>query len=223
MSNKAKGILLAVILAGILAAAFIGYRVLSARYTAEQAEPSGTAATESAQASAAAAEESAASDDISTESVTEESAEDAQADLPEAPDFRMLTEDGEEVRLSDFQGKPTVVNFWASWCPPCKNELPHFEAAYKEYGEQVNFVMLDLADGYQETEEAAKNYVASQFFTFPVYFDSMAEGAYAYGTFSIPVTVVITADGRLYTQRVGVIPTREMLDEMFVPLLEGAD
>lgn len=71
-----------------------------------------------------------------------------------APDFIMTDADGNEVSLSDFIGKPIVLNFWATWCSPCKSELPTFDAAYATYGEDVQFIMLNLTDGYRETVEA---------------------------------------------------------------------
>jgi thiol-disulfide isomerase/thioredoxin len=105
------------------------------------------------------------------------------------PDFTILDMDGNEVKLSDFFGKPIVLNFWASWCPPCKAELPDFEEACKRYEGKVTFLMVNLTDGKRETVEVAKEYVASQGYTFPVYFDTLQEGAQKYGTdYGIPMT-----------------------------------
>ena len=70
------------------------------------------------------------------------SSESSSAQTPEpvpAPDFTMMNAAGETVKLSDFFGKPIVLNFWASWCGPCKSEMPHFEKCYLEYGEEVEF------------------------------------------------------------------------------------
>ncbi len=112
-----------------------------------------------------------------------------------ALDFTMLDEEGNEVRLFDLVGKPIVLNFWASWCPPCKAEMPDFEDAYKKYGEDVVFVMLNLTDGGRETVETAKAHVESCGYTFPVYFDAEYEGATVYRITSIPQTYFIDADG----------------------------
>ena len=60
-----------------------------------------------------------------------------------APDITVLNSDGEEVKLSDFFGKPIVLNFWASWCPPCKAELPDFDEACKAYEGKVTFLMIN--------------------------------------------------------------------------------
>lgn len=111
------------------------------------------------------------------------------------PDFTMTDASGEEVKLSDFFGKPVVLNFWASWCGPCKSEMPHFEDAYQKYGEDINFVIVNLTDGARETVETASDFIEEQGYTFPLYFDTNTEGAMTYGTYSIPVTYFIGADG----------------------------
>lgn len=112
-----------------------------------------------------------------------------------APDFTMTDASGEEVKLSDFFDKPVVLNFWASWCGPCKSEMPHFEDAYQKYGEDINFVIVNLTDGARETVENASDFIEEQGYTFPLYFDTNTEGAMTYGTYSIPVTYFIGADG----------------------------
>lgn len=122
-----------------------------------------------------------------------------------APDFTMTDASGEEVKLSDFFGKPVVLNFWASWCGPCKSEMPHFEEAYQKYGEDINFVIVNLTDGSRETVETASAFIEEQGYTFPVYFDTSTEGAMTYGTYSIPVTYFIAADGTPVAQASGAL------------------
>ena len=122
-----------------------------------------------------------------------------------APDFTMIDASGEEVKLSDFFGKPVVLNFWASWCGPCKSEMPHFEEAYQKYGEDINFVIVNLTDGSRETVETASAFIEEQGYTFPVYFDTSTEGAMTYGTYSIPVTYFIAADGTPVAQASGAL------------------
>ena len=114
-----------------------------------------------------------------------------------APDFTMYTLDGEAVKLSDFRGKPTVLNFWASWCGPCKMEMPDLEDAYLEYGDEINFLIVNLTDGTSETVESAHGYIESQGYTFPVYYDTAMSGTFAYGVNAIPVTYFLDADGNL--------------------------
>ena len=117
----------------------------------------------------------------------------------------MTDASGEEVKLSDFFGKPVVLNFWASWCGPCKSEMPHFEEAYQKYGEDINFVIVNLTDGSRETVETASAFIEEQGYTFPVYFDTSTEGAMTYGTYSIPVTYFIAADGTPVAQASGAL------------------
>jgi thiol-disulfide isomerase/thioredoxin len=114
-----------------------------------------------------------------------------------APDFTVTDREGNQFRLSDFRGKPVVLNFWASWCGPCKSEMPDFQAAYEKYGDEIHFLMINLTDGAQETVQSAWQFIKKQGYTFPVYYDTVSSGAIAYGVSSIPVTFFIDADGNL--------------------------
>ena len=79
------------------------------------------------------------------------STEDAEPEKVAAPDFTVYDGTGTEVRLSDYVGKPIVLNFWASWCGPCQSEMPEFDAAYEELGEDIHFLMVNMTDGSRET------------------------------------------------------------------------
>ena len=117
-----------------------------------------------------------------------------------APDFTVYDREGNTVRLSDFIGKPVVLNFWASWCGPCKKEMPDFEEIYKEYGEDVHFVMVNLTDGAQETMKTATTFLDGSGYTFPVYYDKDTDAAYTYQVYGIPVTYFINSEGHLIAQ-----------------------
>ena len=122
-----------------------------------------------------------------------------------APDFTLYDIDGNTYKLSDFRGKPVILNFWASWCGPCKAEMPDFEEAYKTYGEDVQFLIVNLTDGSSETVETASGYIASQGYSFPVYYDVAREGAMAYQIYAIPVTYFIDAEGSVRASNEGMI------------------
>ena len=118
----------------------------------------------------------------------------------QAPDFTVYDRAGNTVRLSDFLGKPVVLNFWASWCGPCKMEMPDFEEIYKEYGEEIHFVMVNLTDGDRETMDTANSFLDNSGYTFPVYYDKDIDAAYTYQVYGIPVTYFINAEGYLIAQ-----------------------
>ena len=126
-----------------------------------------------------------------TEGSTEET---SQADMT-APGFTVYDAAGEPVTLESLRGKPVIVNFWATWCGYCVMEMPDFQAAYEEFGDQIHFMMVNVTDGYQETEAAARAFIAEKGFTFPVYYDLDLSAAGAYGVSSMPVTFFIDAEG----------------------------
>jgi len=129
-----------------------------------------------------------------------------------APDFAMVDADGNSLKLSDLiaTGSPIVLNFWASWCPPCKSEMPVFEKVFKELGDEVLFVMVDLVDGGRETIETGAKFIKSEGYTFPVYFDVHQEGGYAYGIRSIPTTLFIDREGCIVTGIQGAIDEKTL-------------
>ena len=122
-----------------------------------------------------------------------------------APGFTVEDINGNKVRLSDFRGKPVIINFWASWCGPCKSEMPDFEELYKEYGKDIHFLMVNMTDGHKETKEKALKHIESQGYTFPVYFDTQRSAAYSYGVSTIPATYFVDSEGYPVVYRVGIL------------------
>ena len=113
----------------------------------------------------------------------------------EAPDFTVYDPEGNARKLSDFRGKPVLLNFWASWCGPCQMEMPDFQEFYETYGEEVHFVIVNLTDGQQETVESASAFIAEKGYTFPVYYDTDIDAAMQYGVSAVPVSYFIDAEG----------------------------
>ncbi|MGE4466154.1 redoxin family protein [Sphaerochaeta sp.] len=135
-----------------------------------------------------------------------EAAADAPAEeAPKMPDIPLFTLDGEETSFDAVrQGKPAIINYFASWCPPCKQELPHFQAAYDTYGDQISFIFLNAMDGQRETLETLTKFMEDFPFTGPVYTD---EGIFAYifQTNSLPTTVFFNADGSIANGYLGYV------------------
>ena len=145
---------------------------------------------------------------------TQEPAVEAEGTVPEqteaeqsmtAPDFAVVDSEGNQVKLSDFFGKPIVLNFWASWCGPCRSEMPDFDEKYQELGDDVQFLMVNMTDGSRETLDTAKSFVADAGFAFPVFYDVDYDAAIAYGVSSLPTTYFIASDGTLVAYGMGAI------------------
>ncbi len=122
-----------------------------------------------------------------------------------APDFTVYDREGNEVHLSDYIGKPVVLNFWASWCTPCLSEMPDFHEAYAELGEDIHFLMINMTDGSRETVEKASEFIAERGYSFPVFYDIDSDAASAYGVYSLPTTMFIDAEGYGIAQATGAI------------------
>ncbi|GAP06659.1 peroxiredoxin [Anaerolinea thermolimosa] len=114
-------------------------------------------------------------------------------------DFSLTGLDRRTVRLSDLKGKPVVLNFWATWCPPCREEMPLFEKYSREYRDQVTVVGVN----YGEDAVTVQNFVAENKITFPIWLDPKGEISDLYYIDSYPSTFFIDGQGILRARHIG--------------------
>ena len=151
------------------------------------------------------------------EDVENDTATSATQNDSKMPDFTVFTESGEKVTLYEKLDRPVVINFWATWCPPCKSELPAFENLSKEYGDHVEFMMVNLTDGERETVDTVLEFLKDNGYTFPVYYDTRTDAAVKYRVSSIPLTIFMTEDGVMTDYHVGAMTEdilRGYIDEL---------
>jgi len=124
------------------------------------------------------------------------------------PDFTLTSLDGEDITLSDLRGKKVVLNFWATWCPPCKAEMPHMQSFYDEYGKEKNveIIAVNLTTAERDVTADAKVDTVMTFrdsfeLTFPILLDSDPDNSVGadYQIITIPTTYFIDSNG--YIQR----------------------
>lgn len=141
-----------------------------------------------------------------SEGETEVLPEEEESDEVRIPDIPLYRLDGSETSFYEVaQGKPVVLNYFASWCPPCQAEMPHFVEAYRQHKDDVTFLFLDALDGVQETLPKLKNFISKyQMDESTVYYD---EGIFAYifDTNSLPTTVFFYADGAIAGGQLGMM------------------
>lgn len=133
--------------------------------------------------------------------------------MPLVPNFTLTNEKGESVSLSDYSDKVVILNFWASWCPPCKAEMPEFNEMNAELKGSKDVVLLtiNMTDGQRETKEKALKYLKDNNYNLNVLFDVDGIAAGIFGIESIPTTAIIDKEGYLHAYTMGVTTKNAVL------------
>jgi len=138
-----------------------------------------------------------------------------------APDFELATVDGKTFSSKSLKGKPTLLNFWSTWCEPCKLEHELLQEASKFYGDRVQFVGIV----YQDNVEAAQAYLKVRSNLYPQLMDEGSRSAIDYGVSGVPETYVLSADGTVIHKEAGVISgavIRQYIDPMLAAAAPSA-
>lgn len=124
-----------------------------------------------------------------------------------APGFELpgLADPDDVVSLEGVDG-PVVLNIWASWCVPCRREMPVLQAAHEEYGDRVRFIGVN----HQDQRDAALQFLRETGVSYPSGFDPQGATARAYGAFGLPTTYFITASGRIVATKTGELTDAEL-------------
>ena len=228
MNSKKNTIILIIIFVGLMIGTSALYNSLSEKYkpdalslnqaTTENSVPNNTDSASKESNKNATSQETASEDNNNENTSSKSSSEDsnngnetsendsaAESELTLAPDFTVYDLEGNEVHLTDFFGKPIIVNFWASWCGPCKMEMPDFDVAYNTYKDDIVFLMVNMTDGSRETIEVASEFIANSGYTFPVYYDTQYSAAITYSVASLPTSYFLNEKGELVAHAKGAI------------------
>ena len=202
-----------VLLAGLIIGIVAGWRILSAPPTPAISTPTPEPTNEPTPAATPLPET------IQVVKITSESnVQTAVREGNTAPDFSLETLDGKKVRLADLRGKPVLINFWATWCPPCRNEMPEIQAAYEKYTDK-GLVVLAVDFTVQDKLTDVKSYIQELKLTFPILLDDTGDvSAGLYGMIGLPTSFFIDPDGTLRRIQIGAIPP-EKLDEFLAEIL----
>ncbi|MGE5675076.1 MAG: TlpA family protein disulfide reductase [Mycobacterium leprae] len=126
-----------------------------------------------------------------------------------APDFTLPTLGGAKVQLSSLRGKPVLVNFWATWCPPCRQEMPDIQAYYTEHEGQVEIVAVNLTE-QERSVGAVAQFMTDRQFTFPVYLDQNGDTANRYAVQAVPTSYFIDKDGIIRASAKGAMRPQDL-------------
>jgi peroxiredoxin len=130
-----------------------------------------------------------------------------------APEFELQTLDGERVKLSDFRGKKVIVNMWATWCPPCRAEMPDMQKFYDEYkDENVSILAVNMTTSEKSIDDVSA-FLDEFGITFPVVLDQQNEVAEVYQAYALPSSYIIDSNGIIQQKITGPM-NYEMMEQM---------
>ena len=135
----------------------------------------------------------------------------------DAPELTLTTLVGKEESLADYEGQVVLVNLWATWCPPCKAELPVLEQYYKDHVDD-GFAIIGIDFG--EPEATVSSFVETANLTYPIWVDEGQEAGMAFNSYSLPASFVIDRDGTVVLAWTGAI-SQAMLEKHVTPVIEG--
>ncbi|WP_297418206.1 TlpA disulfide reductase family protein [Clostridium sp.] len=195
--NKKELFIAIICFVGFLVVAYIGYNSLSPSYSQKSAESQGN------------------------NSQSKNSNNSSNKDKNKEKDFIVYDKNLNKVKLSDYIGKPVVVNFWASWCPPCKEEMPLFNEISSKYKQdELTVLMVDMTDGQRETVNTAKKFISDNNYNMNVIYDKDSSASMNYNVESIPRTLFIDKNGYIVGDHMGEI-TKVELDKEIKSLLNN--
>ena len=127
-----------------------------------------------------------------------------------APDFQLPNLDGQVVTLSDLRGKPVLINFWATWCLPCREEMPYLQQIYDEWtGKGLVLLAIDIG----ETPDTVKEFMQEYDLSMPVLLDTSQGVAQRYNITGIPTTFLIDTDGIIRAKVIGAFPSAAAIEQ----------
>ncbi len=127
-----------------------------------------------------------------------------------APDFKLENLDGQSVSLSDLRGKPILLNFWATWCPPCRAEMPFLQQIYEEWSDKgLVLLAIDIGEGPSQIKE----FLEANNLSLPVLLDSNKSVAQKYNITAIPTTFFIDKDGIIQVKIIGAFPSKGAIEK----------
>lgn len=153
----------------------------------------------------------------------------AQAELQLAPDFTLVDQFGDTHTLSEYQGKTVFLNFWATWCGPCQNEMPDIQKLYEEHGgNSEDLIVLGVAnpktDEYPQnsdvSEEEVKQFMEENGYSYPVAMDTTGQVFAEYGISAFPTTFMIDKDGNMFGYVTGML-TEDMMNSIVQQTIDG--